>query len=208
MIEADANNFQIRFHSIGDGAVRMGLDLFEAAMKKNGSRDSRHSLEHLEVVDPIDLPRLKQLGVQASIQPAHIGLMPRESHIDRVIDTKHDYIYNSQTFIDEDILVPYASDYPITELNPFLGIYHAVTRHDYHGVVWNEKEKVSLSTALKAYTLEAAKSTFREHEFGTIEAGKYADIIILDRDLFTCSVDELKNAKVEIVITSGKVREI
>lgn len=206
VIEADANNFQIRFHSIGDGAVRMGLDLFEAALKKNGQRDSRHSLEHLEVIDPIDLPRLKQLGVQASIQPAHIALMPRESHIDRVIDTKHNHIYNSKSFIDQNILVPYASDYPITELNPFLGIYHAVTRHDYNNEPWNEKEKVSLATALKAYTLEAAKSSFRENELGTLETGKYADIIILDRDIFQCNDQDVKETNVKMVITSGQIR--
>lgn len=206
VIEADAEKFQIRFHSIGDGAVRMGLDLFEAAQKHNGVRDSRHSLEHLEVVDPLDLPRLKALGVQASIQPAHIALMPKESHIDRVIDSKHDFIYNSKTFIDQDILVPYASDYPITELNPFLGVYHAVTRHDYLGDVWNEKERVSLATALKAYTIEAAKSTFREAELGTLEAGKFADIVILDKDLFTSSDAELKTAKTWMTLTSGKVR--
>lgn len=206
VIEADAENFQIRFHSIGDGAVRMGLDLFEAAQKANGIRDSRHSLEHLEVIDPQDLPRLKALGVQASVQPAHIALMPKESHIDRVIDSKHDYIYNSKTFMDEEILVPFASDYPITELNPFLGVYHAVTRHDYEGNEWNPKEKVSLASALKAYTLEAAKSTFREDELGSIEAGKYADIIILDRDIFTRPPAELKTTKVEKVITAGKIR--
>lgn len=206
VIDADAEEFQIRFHSIGDGAVRMGLDLFEAAQKINGVRDSRHSLEHLEVIDPLDLPRLKKLGVQASVQPAHIALMPKESHIDRVIDSKHDYIYNSKTFIDQGILVPYASDYPITELNPFLGVYHAVTRDDYEGNVWNPKEKVSLATALKAYTLEAAKSTFREKELGSIEAGKYADIIILDRDIFNSPIQDLKVTKVETVITAGKVR--
>ena len=206
VIEADAENFQIRFHSIGDGAVRMGLDLFESAQKANGVRDSRHSLEHLEVIDSTDLPRLKVLGVQASVQPAHIALMPKESHIDRVIDSKHDNIYNSKTFMDQGILVPFASDYPITELNPFLGIYHAVTRHDYEGKEWNPKEKVPLATALKAYTLESAKSTFRENELGSIEAGKYADIIILDRDIFNRPIEELKETKVNTVITSGKVR--
>lgn len=206
VIDADAEGFQIRFHSIGDGAVRMGLDLFEAAQKKNGVRDSRHSLEHLEVIDPSDLPRLKALGVQASIQPAHIALMPKESHIDRVINWKHDHIYNNKTFIDQNILVPYASDYPITELNPFLGIYHAVTRADYNDDVWNENEKVSLATALKAYTLEAAKSTFREDELGSIEVGKYADIIILDRDLFNCDAKDIKGAQIQMVITSGEIR--
>lgn len=208
VIDADAEEFQIRFHSIGDGAVRMGLDLFEAAQKKNGVRDSRHSLEHLEVIDPLDLPRLKKLGVQASVQPAHIALMPKESHIDRVIDSKHDYIYNSKTFIDEGILVPYASDYPIIELNPFLGVYHAVTRDDYEGNPWNPKERVSLATALKAYTLVAAKSTFREQELGSIEIGKYADIIILDRDIFSTPIQDLKVTKVETVITAGKIRDI
>src|SRR5699024_2447411 len=151
--EADKEGFQIRFHSIGDGAVRLGLDLYENAQKENGARDARHALEHIEVLSPEDLPRFKELGVLASIQTYHIALMPRESHTLRVSEEKFDYLYPNKTLVDAGAVVPISSDFPIVELNPLNGIYHAVTRKDFSlKDTWNEKEKISLADALRAYT--------------------------------------------------------
>lgn len=203
---ADKEGFQIRFHSIGDGAVRLGLDLYEQAQKVNGTRDARHCLEHLEVVSPDDLPRLQELGVLASIQTYHIALMPRESHTERVTEEKYDYLYPNRKLVDAGAVVPISSDFPIVELNPLNGIYHAVTRKDFTlQDTWNEQEKVSLADALKAYTQTAAYSVFRENELGTIEAGKYADVIMLDRNLFTRPEEEILAAKVEMTMMDGEI---
>src|SRR5699024_11028946 len=111
--EADKEGFQIRFHSIGDGAVRLGLDLFEIAQKENGKRDSRHALEHIEVISPQDIPRFKKLGVLASVQPSHLALMPRESHTEKVSQQKLPYLYPNSTLLKSGAIVPYSSDYPI-----------------------------------------------------------------------------------------------
>lgn len=204
--EADKEGFQIRFHSIGDGAVRLGLDLFEHAQKENGKRDSRHALEHIEVIAPSDINRFKELGVQASVQPTHLALMPRESHTERVTEDKYPYIYPNKTLIDSGAHVPYSSDYPIVGLNPLIGIYHAVTRKDFSlNDTWNEQEKITLAQALQAYTKGSAYSVFREDELGTLESGKLADLIVLDRNIFETPFKEILNTKVDITIVDGQI---
>ncbi|WP_102693276.1 amidohydrolase [Rummeliibacillus pycnus] len=205
VMEADHEGFAIRFHTIGDGAVRLGLDLYEKAQQINGKRDARHSLEHIEIISPIDIPRFKELGVMPSIQPYHMALMPRESHTTRVSKEKHPYIYPNKSLIDSGAIVSYSSDYPIVPLDPMLEIYHAVTRMDITlEDTWNEQEKVSLAQALKAYTQVPAFSVFREQELGTLEVGKFADIIVLDRDLFTCPKEEILEAKVVLTLMDGQ----
>ncbi|MFS0645957.1 amidohydrolase [Siminovitchia sp. 179-K 8D1 HS] len=203
---ADKEGYQIKFHTIGDGAVRLGLDLYENAQKENGKRDARHTLEHIEVIAPEDIPRFKELGVLPSVQPYHMALMPRESHTERVSEEKFPYIYPNATFFNEGNVMPYSSDYPIVPLNPMLGIYHAVTRQDYSlEKTWNEQEKISLAQALRAYTYGSAYSVFRENEIGTLEKGKLADVIILDRNLFHVPEKEILDAKVEITIVDGQI---
>ncbi|WP_339164497.1 amidohydrolase [Siminovitchia sp. FSL W7-1587] len=203
---ADKEGYQIKFHTIGDGAVRLGLDLYENAQKENGKRDSRHTLEHIEVIAPEDIPRFKQLGVLPSVQPYHMALMPRESHTERVSKEKFPYIYPNALFFKEGHVMPYSSDYPIVPLNPMLGLYHAVTRKDYSlEDTWNEQEKITLAQALRAYTYGSAYSVFREHEMGTLEKGKLADIVILDRNLFHVPEKEILDAKVEMTMVDGKV---
>lgn len=203
---ADKEGYQIKFHTIGDGAVRLGLDLYENAQKENGKRDSRHTLEHIEVIAPGDIPRFKELGVLPSVQPYHMALMPRESHTERVSEKKFPFIYPNATFFNEGNVMPYSSDYPIVPLNPMLGLYHAVTRKDYSlEKTWNEQEKVSLAQALRAYTYGSAYSVFRENEIGTLEKGKLADVIILDRNLFRVPEKGILDSKVEITIVDGQI---
>ncbi len=206
VIEADREGFQVRFHSIGDGAVRLGLDLFEKTEKVNGKRDSRHTLEHIEMISPEDIPRFKELGVLASVQPSHLALMPRESHTERVEERKYPYIYPNATLLQSGAIVPYSSDYPIVPLNPMLGIFHAVTRMD-HSLekTWNEQEKITLADALRAYTKESAYSVFRENELGTLEKGKLADVVVLDRNIFEIPEQKILDTKVEMTIMDGEI---
>ncbi|HEY9576960.1 MAG TPA: amidohydrolase, partial [Pseudobacillus sp.] len=206
VVEADKEGFQIRFHTIGDGAVRMGLDLYEKAQQVNGKRDARHALEHIEVIAPEDIPRFKELGVMPSIQPYHMALMPRESHTTRVGEEKQSYIYPNATLLRSGAAVSYSSDYPIVPLEPMIEIYHAVTRKDFTlNDTWNEQERVTLAEALKAYTAGSAYSVFREDELGTIEEGKLADLIILDRNLFEVSAEEILKTEVEVTLMDGEV---
>ncbi|KMY55741.1 amidohydrolase [Bacillus sp. FJAT-27231] len=206
VIEADKEGFQIRFHTIGDGAVRLGLDLYEKAQQVNGPRDARHALEHIEVIAPEDIPRFKELGVMPSIQPYHMALMPRESHTTRVGEEKQSYIYPNATLLRSGAVVSYSSDYPIVPLEPMIELYHAVTRKDFTlNDTWNEQERVTLAEALKAYTAGSAYSVFRENELGTLEAGKLADLIILDRNLFEVSPEEILKTEVDMTLMDGEV---
>lgn len=206
VLTADKEGFQIRFHSIGDGAVRLGLDLFEEARQINGKRDSRHALEHIEVIHPMDIPRFKEIGVIPSIQPSHLALMPKESHTLRVQEEKAPYIYPCKTLHDAVEQIAFGTDYPITTLDPLKEIYHAVTRMDFtKKEVWNEKEQVTLADALKAYTRGAAYSSFRENELGTLEEGKLADLIVLDQNPFDVPVEKLQAIEVVLTIMDGDV---
>ncbi|WP_156855148.1 amidohydrolase [Oceanobacillus sp. AG] len=205
-LEADKEGFQIRFHAIGDGAINFSLDIFEEAKRINGDRDSRHALEHIEVIDPKDIARLKRLGVVPSIQPSHLALMPIESHTDRVGKEKHPYIYPCKSLQGEEIKLSFGTDFPVTILDPMLEIYYAVTRKDYTGeYVWNPEEKISLSEALKAYTSGSAYSVFREDELGTLEKGKLADIIVLDKNIFQANPENIPNTKVILTMVDGDI---
>lgn len=205
VVEADKEGFQIRFHAIGDGAVRLGLNAFEKARKVNGKRDSRHCLEHVEVIHTDDIPRFKELDVIASIQPSHIAIMPRDSHTSRTGENKHPYLYIGNSLKSAGAKLAYSSDFPVAPLNPMVGIYHAVTRADYHDEPWNKQEQVTLAEALKAYTLGAAYSVFREKELGTLEEGKLADIIVLDRNIFERPIEELVKTKVQMTLMDGQI---
>ena len=161
--KADKEGFQIRFHTIGDGAVRLALDIFEAARMDNGVRDSRHALEHIEVIHPTDIQRFKELGVVPSVQPSHLALMPKESHTLRVGKEKDPYTYLCKTLYDAVEYIALGTDYPIATLDPFKEIFHAITRLDFTGdYEWNSQEQITLVEALKAYTKGSAYSTFRE----------------------------------------------
>ncbi|WP_158738032.1 amidohydrolase [Alteribacillus sp. YIM 98480] len=205
VIKADKEGFDIRFHAIGDGAIRLALDSFENAQKENGVRDSRHSIEHVEVIHPDDISRFKQLGVIASMQPNHLAMSERSVYTSRIGKEREKLAFVINTLKESDA-ISFGTDFPIDGLNPLIQIYRAITRIDSSGVsVWNPEEKITLSNALKAYTNGPAYSTNREHELGTLEAGKLADIVVLDRNLFDVPTDEILDTKVKLTMINGDI---
>jgi predicted amidohydrolase YtcJ len=204
-VEADREGFRVRFHCIGDGAVHLALDAFEKAQYENGVRDSRHSIEHVEMIHPNDIDRFGQLGVLASVQPEHINVTSRDVYGELIGEERMKYNYLLKTMMDRGTTMVFGTDYPVVGLNPLPGIYRAVTRLDDEGVVWDGNERISLKDALYAYTAAPAYGSFREQELGTIKAGKLADIIVLDRNLFDVPYEEIKNAKVVFTMVDGKV---
>ncbi|TKH01595.1 amidohydrolase [Peribacillus simplex] len=206
VVDADNEGFSIRFHAIGDGAIRLALDAYEEAQKANGKRDSRHSVEHIEVIHPDDIHRFKELGVTASIQPDHLAMSERGVYTERIGTEREKHVFSINALQKAGANLAFGTDFPIDILNPLLQIYRAVTRIDSSGkTVWHPHERITLAEALKAYTVGPAYGAFREQELGTLEVDKLADIVVLERNLFEVPVEEIPDTKVQLTIVDGKV---
>lgn len=204
--KADKEGFKIRFHAIGDRAIRLALDSFMEAKKVNQTSGLRHAIEHVEVIHPADIPRFAEVGAIASMQPIHLALMPKESYTDVLGMEQSPYCYAIKTLQEAGARLAFGSDFPVAPINPLLGLHRALTRMDYTGIEpWNEAEKIALADAIRSYTLGGAFGVHREHELGTLERGKLADIAVLDCDLFSIPADEIKNAKTVLTVMDGKI---
>lgn len=209
--ELDKNKFQIHVHSIGDAATALILDAFEYAAEKNGKRDSRNLITHLQLVDPKDILRFKELGVVAVPQPYWF--------------VKDDYYYNIQvpylgqkradeeypmeSFFKAGITVASSSDYSVTiPCNPLNAIQIGVTRskldvNDPKEVLW-PREIATLEQMIASFTINGAYANFLEKVTGSIEIGKAADLIVLDENLFKIPANEISKAKVILTLSGGK----
>ncbi|RWR06121.1 amidohydrolase [Siminovitchia fortis] len=209
--EADREGFRVRLHACGDGAVRLGLDLYEKAEEQNRRRDSRHTIEHIEVIHPDDIRRFQQLGVVASMQPEHMAITEKYQdnvYLTRMGQERDQYTWPIKTLGESGAAMAFGSDFPVVELNPMLEIYRAVTRRFNDGEPedgWNPKEKIPLEEALRHYTAGPAFGNFMEDKLGTLEKGKLADVIVMDRDLFAVDPEQLLEAKVKFTVMDGKV---
>lgn len=211
IIEADREGFRVRLHACGDGAVRLGLNCFEEARKRNGVRDSRHTIEHIEVITAEDIRRFADLGVIASMQPEHLAATSRfadNPYLTRLGKDREPYTWPIKTLRESGARMAFGTDYPIVELDPMLEIYRAVTRLHNDGQPeggWNAKERISVAKAIREYTSGSAYGVFREHELGTIEVGKLADVIVLDRNLLDIPVETIRETKVVLTVMDGQV---
>ncbi|PAL04988.1 amidohydrolase [Peribacillus simplex] len=209
VVKADELGFRIRFHAIGDGAIRLALDAFEEAERKNGKRDSRHTIEHIEVIDQDDIERFSKLGVIASMQPDHMAASSREVYSSIIGPEREKNVFLTKSLLNSGASLALGTDFPVSiSLNPMRQIYTAITRVDSSGNpqnTWHPEQKLTLAEALKAYTYGSAYGCFREHELGTLEAGKLADLVVLDRNLFDIPESEVLKTKVELTINDGKV---
>lgn len=203
--KADKEGFQIRFHAIGNGAVRLALDAFEEAKRENGNRDARHVIEHVEVLHPEDVDRFEDLGIIASFQPKHIELMECGAYTARIGEEQLPLYYPIKSILDTGAKIAFGTDFPVAPLNPLMGIYQAITRKDLNGNAWRVSEGVLLAQALRFYTASPAYGSFREKELGTLEVGKKADIVILTKNLFNIPTEEILKTDVKMTIMDGKV---
>lgn len=210
-VAADREDFRIRYHACGDAAVRLGLDCFEAAQRANGVRDSRHTIEHVEVIDPSDMNRFAKLGVIPSMQPEHIASSETyDSNVyrSRLGKERLPYTWPINSLQKSGAKIALGSDFPVVSLDPMTEIYRAVTRVHNDGEPvggWNPEERITLAEALRGYTLGSAYGNFREHELGTLEAGKLADLVVIDRNLFAVDPSEIRSAKIALTMMDGKV---
>lgn len=211
VLEADKEGFRIRLHACGDGAVRLALDCFEEAQKVNGVRDSRHEIEHIEIIHPDDIGRFAKLGVICSVQPEHLALTEKFSenpYLVRLGEARSKLTWQFKTFMNTGAHIQFGSDYPVVDNNPMLEVYRGVTRLHNDGEPfggWNPEEKLTVAELLTGYTKGSAYGAFRENDLGTLEVGKLADIAVLDRNLFEIPVSEIRDTKVKLTIMDGKI---
>ncbi|OJF92105.1 amidohydrolase [Pararhizobium antarcticum] len=205
-IEADRRGLQIAVHAIGDGAVRAVLDGYEAARTANGVRDSRHRIEHIEVVHADDIPRFAALGVIASMQPPHppgsMGV-PLEPTVSRIGPDRWPLSYAWRTLKDAGARVCFASDWPVSPIDPIAGIQTAVIRKPWAPKV--PDQSFSLMEALAAYTVEGAYAEFREDRKGRIKPGYLADLVILSADIEAVAIEALDKVRPVTTVCGGRI---
>jgi predicted amidohydrolase YtcJ len=211
VVAADRDGFRVRLHACGDAAVRLGLDCYEAAQRQNGWRDSRHTIEHIEVIHSDDIPRFANLGVIASMQPEHIT--STKNFVDnpyqyRFAGERERYMWMIRTLKSCGTHMAFGTDFPVVGLDPFVTLYRAVTRVHDDGKPeggWNPKERILLEEALAHYTEGPAYANFRERELGTLDVGKLADIIVMDRNPFALEPAAIRETKVQMTMMDGRV---
>src|SRR5579872_613573 len=211
LIELDRRGFAVMTHAIGDGAVHEALDGYEAAIRANGPRDRRWRVEHIEVCSPQDVPRFGKLGIVASMQPYHWCC--------------HDYSGNDawarnlgrsrwadgfqwRNILNGGATMVHGSDWPVVTIDPLIGIYSALTRQDPSGVPkggWFPQQRLHLSEVLAGFTRNAAVVAFMEDRLGTLQAGKKADLAVLQHDLRTIAPKEILGTQIIATVLDGRV---
>jgi predicted amidohydrolase YtcJ len=219
-VELDRAGFQIHVHVIGDAATRVTLDVFDHVRRTNGRRAARNLITHMQLVAPEDIARFAELGVVGVPQSFWFAIDDYywKIYLPYLGKERADKMYPLQSFIDAKVVLASASDYPVTiPCNPVLGIQMGVTRSrpgknsdprlelregDF-GVLWPE-ERVGVSDMIATFTVNGAYANFLEHETGTLEMGKLADMVVLDRNLFDVAVTEIAEANVLMTLFEGR----
>ncbi|MCF6439029.1 amidohydrolase [Pseudoalteromonas luteoviolacea] len=202
------HGFSAHTHAIGDRANRIVLDSYQNVFKDTGGKLLRNRIEHAQIVDVADIARFKQLKIIPSMQPVHAT---SDMHMaqKRLRESQLEGAYAWQTFLKQGIKVAAGSDFPVELANPFDGLYAAVTRMDksqHPEGGWRTGERLSKQQALQAFTLDAAYAAFQEFKLGSLEHGKWADFILIDRDYFEIDNDQLFNIQVEQTWIAGELK--
>jgi predicted amidohydrolase YtcJ len=204
----DAAGFMIHMHVMGDRAVRAGLDSIEQALAANGEKDRRHQLAHVGMADPANLPRFGRLGVTANLSPGWFQASdPAMAATEAVLDPqRRGWMYPAKSIASGGGRIVLSSDWPATSMNPLDNIQIAVTRQPLDGSkpAKQPQERIDLATALAAYTREAAWVAREDAVDGSLEVGKAADLIVLDRNLFKTPVGSLRKARVLLTLLDGE----
>ena len=205
----DEAGFQVLIHAIGDKAINMALNAFEHAQKVNGSRDHRHRVEHAEMPKLSDVERFKELVVIASTQPmfANPDATVLENFAVLLGPERAQYADSFSLYDDAGVVQVFGSDYPVMTYDVLRGIEVAVTRMTESGNPpggWYPKGCISVEAALRHYTVDAAFGTFQEGIRGTLTAGKYADFVVLSRDILEIDPTEISETDVLLTVMGGK----
>jgi predicted amidohydrolase YtcJ len=209
--EAHRRGLSVKLHCCGDASARIALDAVEKALSLYGENECRHVIEHCELISDEDRSRFGEYGVIPSMQPEHIALTQTfaENPYPTVIGRERaGKTWPIKSLMESAGVVAFGSDCPVVDSNPFLEIYRAVTRVHNDGQPeggWNPTEKITLAQALKCYTYGSAYGVRRENEIGSLKTGMFADIAMIDCDIFNIHESELINCKVHMTVMDGKI---
>lgn len=222
---ANDNNFSIHVHSVGDGSTRKVLDAIEKTYELSGKFDAnfRNTITHLQLVDKNDIKRFKDLNVIAALQPYwHLKGPKWWEEVDyKLLGDRAEEEYPLKSFLNEGVIITSSSDHSVSPVpNPFYAIEAGVTRnlynHKYFGVdditdmdnekyLLNKNERGTVEELVRSFTINGAYQIFRENEVGSLEVGKYADFIIIDRDIFSVDPIDIEDTKVLKTFFNGKL---
>ncbi len=212
IVAADALDMDVAVHAIGDRGIRLTLDAYQAAQERNGGRRTRrHRIEHIETIQPADIPRFGQLGITASMQPLHAAPTtdPRTTPWTKLVGPEREpYSFPWRRLRDGGAVLSFGSDWPVVTPDVRIGLHTAVTRRNPAGEPaggWQPQLSVTLEEALRAYTYGAAYAERQEHVKGTLRPGMLADITVFERDLFAVEPREIMETPIAATIVGGRV---
>jgi len=205
----DNEGLQLHIHAIGDAAVRQALDAIEAVISRNPSWDRRPVITHAQLIDPADLPRFARLGVIANFQPlwTYLDPMNKELILPRIGESRNNQQYQLRKVIDSGARISFGSDWPVNDFAPLLALAVPVHRQSPDRQPpegWSIEQAISIEEAMHFYTAAVAHQLFREADYGTLEVGKVADFIILDRNPLQTDAHDVRNIKVLATYRKGK----
>ncbi|MEY3700768.1 MAG: hypothetical protein RI891_60, partial [Gemmatimonadota bacterium] len=205
----DSAGLQVELHAIGDAAIRQALDAYEAVAQRNGPRDRRHRIEHLEVPDPADIPRFKALGVIASTQAvfATPDATALQNYVPLLGPERAARAMPFKALDDAGAVQAFGSDYPVFPMSPILGMQMAVFRQLADGTPeggWEPQHRISVEAALRHYTRDAAYAAFREREIGILAPGMLADLVVLSDDILDGTLATFTRARPVLTIMGGR----
>ena len=209
--EGHKRGLWIKIHAIGDRAIRFTIDSYEKAIKTYGANGCRHAIEHVEMVTDSDIERFGQLDLIPSVQPEHLGLMPTwegEEYRVNIGEERAGRTWPFRSLLESAGVLAIGSDCPVVDNNPFYAIHRGITRLHDDGLPeggWNPTQKLTVADILRGYTLGSAYGIGREDELGTLEEGKFADIAVIDRNLFEAEPEDIRSANVDMTIMDGEV---
>ena len=200
------HNYQLCVHAIGDRANRETLDIFEEAFKGRNGAELRWRVEHAQHLNPADIPRFGKLGVIASMQGVHCT--SDAPYVLARLGKKRaeEGAYVWQKLMKSGALVTNGTDAPVEDVDPIASYYATVTRKLKNGSIFYPDQRMNRMEALRSYTINTARAAFEEDSKGTIKPGKYADFVVLSKDILTIPEDQIPTAQVMYTIVGGKVR--